>query len=133
DVIQHYVGTYWYGVVEAEGEGTSGANDDFETAETLTTPAGASAEAYFVDGNLVDGTDVDWFVVEAPDGISRAGISCHVQRAGSGLRGFTAELFAAEDDEPGAKVVGATDVATEGFGVAGAASAGRYFLKLSAA
>lgn len=131
--IQHAVGTWWYGPVEAEAE-TPASNDTAEDAEALSTPTGATEGTFFVDGNLTDGAaDVDWFTVEAPAGTANAGIFCDVQRAGSGLRGFTAELYANDGGEPGSKVLAKTDAANKDFAVSGAATPGNYFVKLSAA
>lgn len=132
-IISHFIGSYWWGVVEAEGADASGANDDFANAETATRPQGAPDGYYFIDGNLFEGTDVDWFRVEVPDGATAAAISCNVQRVGSGLRGFKAELFSIVDDEPGEVVLQGTDAADADFFVQGSVSGGDYFLKLSAA
>lgn len=132
--MQHFVGTYWYGIVEAEGEGLTGENDTPDDAEELTTPTGVVPGTFFVDGNLADdAADIDWFKVEAPADITQAQLFCDAQRAGSGLRGLTAELY--PDDgtgQPGAKALSATDAADKDLGASGAATPGTYFLKLEA-
>jgi hypothetical protein len=67
-------------------------NDTVATAETLTVPMGQMG-VYAIDGNLSSPTDVDWYTMAVPAGSTKASMDCRAARDGSGLLGFTAELF----------------------------------------
>lgn len=90
---EHYVGGFYYGQLEANPD----ANDDLAKPETLTTPANATAGAYFVDGDISKaGTDVDNYELTVPADANTVSLYCSAQRAGSGLRGFQATVLGAD-------------------------------------
>ncbi len=92
--LQHFAGPFDFGQPEAEGPTGVALNDTALTAETLTTPTGVTG-AFFVDGNISSAVDVDWYKMTVPTGLTKnvVFIGCSAGRDGSGLRGFTAQLF----------------------------------------
>jgi hypothetical protein len=96
--IEHFAGPFDYGAPEAEGPAGAGVNDDpanpadASKAQVLTTPTGVKG-AFFVDGDISSPTDVDWYTMTVPTGATVAYFSCEAARSGSGLQGFTAQLF----------------------------------------
>jgi hypothetical protein len=91
--IVHFVGAYDYGQAEAEFPGAH-TNDTAATAETLTAPA--MTTSFFADGNLVPGTaatDVDWYKLTVPSGVTKFSFACSAERDGSGLQGFAASVY----------------------------------------
>jgi hypothetical protein len=91
-IIDHHGGPFWYGSAEAEGPAGTLKNDTAATAEVLASPTGVTG-GWFIDGNLSSATDVDWYTFTAPAAAKLAGIDCAAARNGSGIQGFTAELF----------------------------------------
>jgi hypothetical protein len=91
--IEHFVGSYYYGITEAEGPTGTGGNDVIGSAQKLSTPTGGTAGTYFVDGDLSSATDVDWFEVDASTTAKTVYLSCTAGRRGSGITGFTATLY----------------------------------------
>jgi hypothetical protein len=91
-IIDHHAGPWEYGQPEAEGPTGSGQNDTAATAESVSSPGGVTG-GFFVDGNLSAPGDVDWYAMSVPTGVTKAYLYCSCARAGSGLRGFTGELF----------------------------------------
>ena len=96
--IQHFAGSWDYGQPEAEGPLGVGMNDNKlgtgADVEQLKTPTGVTG-AFFVDGNISSAVDVDWYKMTVPSGLTSniVALSCSAARDGSGLKGFTAELF----------------------------------------
>lgn len=128
--ISHFVGSYYYGTLEAEGATASGANDTRATAEVLTAVPGTTA--YVVDGDIVPG-DVDWFEVDAPSNVTQLGFSCEAARTGSGLRGFTAEAFDANGTSLAKVGPEPTNPTSDLSSQAVAVTPGKIYLSVSAA
>jgi hypothetical protein len=88
-----YVGSFYYGTAEASPD----ANDDIAKAEALSTPANVDPGSYFIDGDISKaGTDVDNYEMEVPADADQVSLYCSAERAGSGLRGFTASILGAD-------------------------------------
>src|SRR6185312_16332011 len=69
----------------------------------------ATGTHYYVDGDIVTDTDVDWWTV--PVGTNtKVDLSCSAQRGGSGLRGFTMAVVDAAN--PTTMISSATESAT---------------------
>ncbi len=91
--VQHFVGSWHYGQQENEGPTATGLNDVSASSELLVTPSTASPGRFFVDGNLSQPGDVDWYEVDPPANTDSAELGCQSARAGSGVVGLTATLF----------------------------------------
>lgn len=80
-----------------EMETGTGTNDTPATAEALAPfPGEKNAVSFYVEGDLAMGAqDVDHFLAVA-SGQATVVATCAAQRAGSGLRGFTVSLLAAD-------------------------------------
>jgi hypothetical protein len=91
-IMQHVAGPFNFGQPELEGPAGMGMNDTVATAETLKVPSGQKG-IFAIDGNLSSLTDVDWYTMAVPAGAKTAFLNCSAVRDGSGLIGFTAELF----------------------------------------
>lgn len=92
--ISHYLNPL-IDVAEKEGPTGTGMNDTSATAEALTGQ-GSSKDFFTVDGNIsAPGAsgDIDWFSFTVPGGVTQYQIQCDAERSGSGLGGFTAELY----------------------------------------
>jgi hypothetical protein len=83
-------------------------NDVLAGAETPSKATG-SGNNYYVDGDIVTDTDVDWWKV--PVGMSTmVDVSCGAQRGGSGVRGFRMDVVDAAN--PSTMIATATESAT---------------------
>ena len=68
------------------------ANDMTAMAEVLTVAMGT--QSFFVEGDVtLAGTDVDFFSMTVPAGMTKANMICGAQRSGSGLRGLKMSLI----------------------------------------
>jgi hypothetical protein len=94
--VDHFAGQYFYGTAETEGAAGTGINDTMLTAQKLATPATATAGAFFADGNISVGADVDWYEVDPIAGTKTVDLGCASARTGSGVVGLTATLYAAD-------------------------------------
>ena len=93
--IEHNVGVFAPGQPEAEKPGSS-TNDTAATAETLAVIPAVPilGVTYAIDGNVaLPGDTVDWYKMAVPSGTHNVTSMCAAARAGSGLLGFTAQLF----------------------------------------
>jgi hypothetical protein len=67
-------------------------NDTTAMAEVLTAAMGT--QSFFVEGDVtIAGTDVDFFSMTVPTGMTKANMICGAQRSGSGLRSFKMSLI----------------------------------------
>jgi len=57
---------------------------------------GTAKDFYVVDGNISPVTEADWYSLTIPGGMTKYAFYCDAGRSGSGLGGFTAQLFAAD-------------------------------------
>ncbi len=92
--VEHFIGSYYVGQAELEGPSGQGENDDPGAAEMLAL---TSTGIYGVDGDIsapaaASQPDVDWFQMMVPASATGAFLLCEVDRAGSGLGGFSATL-----------------------------------------
>ncbi len=101
--VEHFVGSYFYGDVEAEGATGTAMNDTMATAQKLATPMGGTAGTFFVDGDVATASDVDWYEVDPATTSKTAYLECSSARRGAGTQGFTATLYGAD----GTTVIGA--------------------------
>jgi hypothetical protein len=92
----HFAGQFFYGTAEKEGPTGLAMNDTSLTAEKLTTPSSATAGSFFADGNIASAADVDWYEVDPPTGDTKVTLDCAGARAGSGVTGLKATLYAAD-------------------------------------
>ena len=129
----HFAGQFFYGTAEKEGATGTLKNDTMLTAEVLATPAMATAGSFFADGNIASATDVDWYEVDPPAGLTKVQISCQSARQGSGVVGLKAVLYAA--DGTTAIATEAPETATTDASAMGTvpANTAKAFLKVSAA
>jgi len=108
-----------------EAETGMGQNDTTLTAELLTDNGAGS---HFILSNIQDGGDLDYFKFSASAG-KTISVACAGQSAGSGVRGFTAQV---RDQDDG---VLATQLEPVGAGVniqdVNASYTGQYYLRLT--
>lgn len=83
--VKHFVGSFYYG----QYEGAVDANDTFDKAQALTSPA--MTNNFYVDGDLLPAGDVDFYSFDTT-GKTKVSLLCDAQRAGSGLRNATFTL-----------------------------------------
>jgi hypothetical protein len=91
-IIDHHMGPFFYGQPEAEKPDKSGPANDTAPGEVLKSPTGSTG-GFFIDGNLTTPADVDWYNFTVPAGTKTLGFSCASSRDGSGVTGFTAQVY----------------------------------------
>jgi hypothetical protein len=96
--IQHTIGSFYIGQAEKEGPTARGMNDTPQTAETLLAANATFPGVFAIDGNIsapgsAIAPDLDYFKMVVPAMMSQATVACDVDRAGSGLGGFTATFY----------------------------------------
>lgn len=127
----YFVNHFGGGSNPVEAEANQGSNNVALMAEPLEMAPGQ--KSYFIDGDLVPAlTDVDWFSMAVPAGMSSMSAACVAQRSGSGLRGFTASAIAKDAStilKTGTETT-AVDLALDGVPVI---AGEKVFLKLQAA
>jgi hypothetical protein len=86
-------------VSEKEPATMGGMNDTAMTSETMAGQ-GAKHTLFTVDGHVAKAgtgawpaSDTDWYNMIIPPSVTSYGIQCDSARSGSGLNGFTAQLF----------------------------------------
>ncbi len=107
----HYVGVFYGNTIESEGAAGIGLNDDATNAEKLLTTV--ANPGYFVDGDIsTNGTDVDWYEVDPPTGMTGVSAGCSSARNGSGVQGFTMKLMSQVGTGTPTEIGTATETAT---------------------
>jgi hypothetical protein len=91
-IMQHHMGPFYLGQPELEKPDKSGPSNDASPGEVLKAPTGVTG-GFFIDGNLTTPADVDWYNFTVPGAAKLLGFSCASARDGSGVLGFTAEIF----------------------------------------
>jgi hypothetical protein len=91
-IIDHHMGPFYFGQPEAEKPDKSGPSNDAAPGEMLKVPPGMTG-GFFIDGNLTTPADVDWYNFAVPAAATHLYFSCASARNGSGVLGFTAEVF----------------------------------------
>jgi hypothetical protein len=107
--IQHTVGQAFIGTAELEGPTGQGMDDTYQTAQALAAPNPANPGVFAADGDIsapatATKPDIDYYKMTVPATASGGYIGCDVDRVGSGLGGFTAQLF----DMTGTNQLGST-------------------------
>jgi hypothetical protein len=133
--IRHYLNPL-IDVAEKEPATMTGQNDTSAMAEALTAQ-GSSHDFYTVDGHIaMNATDVDWFSFTVPATTTQYVIQCDSARSGSGLGGFTAELFKSDATTSIVKLTesATTDLQQAATALPSGVTAGtKLFLKVTAA
>lgn len=132
--IDHYLNPL-IDVAEKEGPTGMGMNDTTATAETLTGQ-GSSKSFFTVDGDIAKaGTDVDYFTFTVPAAVTQFQMQCDSASTGSGIQGFTAELYQADGTTmitSATETDATTDILTMAANVPSTAGPGtKWFLKVS--
>ncbi len=134
--IDHYLPAPLYDHAEAEKPDHSGTtNDTFATAETLTA---INTTLFTVDGDITNpATDIDWFSMKVPTGVTQYAYQCDAARSGSGLGGFAISLFKSDGTTPIGTTkteTTTTDIETDFANLPTGVTAGsKIYMKLTAA
>jgi hypothetical protein len=80
---------------QLEADEAGGAKNDTAATATALTASSSNPNAFYLEGDLSSASDVDYYSVAIPAGLTdkTVTVACGAQRSGSGLRGLKISLF----------------------------------------